>query len=71
MAWGLWKSLASVLLYIDVSIRPFSEALFFFGQLLSHFNRHQAPLVQQPSPTAVSVSIDLSDALEVLLEFDD
>ncbi len=22
MAWGLWKSLASALLYIDVSVRP-------------------------------------------------
>jgi len=29
MAWGLWKSLASPFLYIDVSVRPSSEALFF------------------------------------------
>ena len=38
MAWGLWKSLASALLYIDVSVRPSSEALFFFGHLLKRFN---------------------------------
>jgi hypothetical protein len=37
MAWGLWKSLASALLYIDVSVRPSSEALFFFGHLLTRF----------------------------------
>ena len=37
MAWGLWKSLASALLYIDVSVRPSSEALFFFGHLLPRF----------------------------------
>jgi hypothetical protein len=35
MSWGLRKSLASALLYIDVSVRPSSEALFFFGHLLS------------------------------------
>jgi hypothetical protein len=35
--WGLWKSLASALLYIDVSVRPSSEALFFFGHLLTRF----------------------------------
>jgi hypothetical protein len=38
MAWVLWKSLASALLYIDVSVRPSSEALFFFGHLLPRFN---------------------------------
>jgi hypothetical protein len=38
MAWGLWKSLASALLYIDVSVRPSSEApLFFFGHLITRF----------------------------------
>jgi hypothetical protein len=37
MAWGLWKSLPSVLLYIDVSVRPSSEALFFFGHPLTRF----------------------------------
>jgi hypothetical protein len=37
MAWGLWKSLASALLYIDVSVRPSSEVLFFFGHLLTRF----------------------------------
>ena len=42
MAWGLWKSLASALLYIDVSVRPSSEALFFFGHLLPRFNLPQA-----------------------------
>jgi hypothetical protein len=70
MAWGLWKSLASALLYIDVSVRPSSEALFC-GHLLARFNLHQAPLVQQAPPTAVSSSMDLSDALQALLEFDD
>jgi hypothetical protein len=34
----LWKSLSSALLYIDVSVRPSSEALFFFGHLLTCFN---------------------------------
>jgi hypothetical protein len=37
MAWGLWKSLASALLYIDVSVRPSFEVLFFFGHLLTRF----------------------------------
>jgi hypothetical protein len=67
MAWGLWKSLASSLLYIDVSVRPSSDVLFFFGHLLSHFNLLQAPRVRQVTSTAVSSSIDLSDAFE----FDD
>ncbi len=71
MAWGLWKSLASALLYIDVSVRPSPEALFFFGHLLPRFNLPQAPLVRQATPTDVSSSIDLSDTLEALLEFDD
>ena len=57
MDWGLWKSLGSALLYIDVSVRPSSEDLSFFG--------HQA------TQTAVSSSIDLIDAFEALLEFDD
>jgi hypothetical protein len=70
MAWGLWKSLASALLYIDVSVRPSSEALFFFGHLLTRFNVPQTPLVRQVPPTAVSSSIDLIDALEALLELD-
>jgi hypothetical protein len=65
MAWCLWKSLPSALLYIDVPVRPSSEALFFFGHLLSRFNLPQAPLVRQATPTVVSSSIDLSDVLEV------
>jgi hypothetical protein len=68
MAWGLWKSLASALLLIDVSVRPSSEALFFFGHLLARFNLHQAPLLLQAPPTAVSSSIDLSDALQAKVE---
>ena len=71
MPWGLWKSLASALLYIEVSVRPSSEALFFFGHLLTRFNLPQASLVRQDTPTAVSSSIDLSDAFGALLEFDD
>ncbi len=71
MAWGLWKSLTSALLYIDVSVRPSSEALFFFGHLLARFTLPQAPRVRQATPTAVSSSIDLSDAFDALLEFDD
>ena len=71
MTWGLWKSFASSLLYIDVSVRPSSEVLFFFGHLLTRFNLLQAPLVRQTLPTVVSSSIDLSDVLEALLEFDD
>jgi hypothetical protein len=45
MAWVLWKSLASTLLYIDVSVCPSSEALFFFGHLLSCFNHLEAPVL--------------------------
>jgi hypothetical protein len=47
MSWGLWKSLVSVLLYIDVSVRSSSEVLFFFGHLLSRFNLPQVPHVRQ------------------------
>jgi hypothetical protein len=54
MDWGLWKSLASSLLYIDVSVRPSSESLFFFGHLLTRFNLPQTPLVRPATPTAVS-----------------
>jgi hypothetical protein len=70
MAWGLWKSLTSQFLYIDVSVRPSSEALFF-GHLLTRFNLPQASHLRQATPTVVSSSIDLSDAFEALLEFDD
>ena len=71
MAWGLWKSLTSALLYIDVSVCPSSEALFFFGHLLSRFNHLEAPGLRQATPSVVSSPIDLSDALEALLELDD
>jgi hypothetical protein len=71
MAWGLWKSLTSALLYIDVSVYPSSEALFLFCHLLSHFNHLEAPGHQQATPSVVSSSIDLSDALEALFELDD
>ncbi len=47
MAWGLWKSLASTLFYIDVAVRPSSEALFFFGHLLPRFLLMEAPIVRQ------------------------
>jgi hypothetical protein len=50
MAWGLWKSLASALLYIDVAVRPSSEALFFFGHLLPPFLLMEAPIVRQAQP---------------------
>jgi hypothetical protein len=68
-AYGSYGSLASALLYIDVSVRPSSEALFFFGHLLSRFkgNLPQASLVRQATPTAVISSIDLSDAFEACL----
>jgi hypothetical protein len=70
MTWGLWKSLASTLLYIDVSVRSSSECLFLFGHLLTCFNLPQASFVRKATPTAASSSIDLSIALEVLLELD-
>jgi hypothetical protein len=60
MSWGLRKSLASALLYIDVSVRPSSEALFFFGHLLSRFNLPEAPLVGQAPATAVATAVSLS-----------
>ena len=56
MAWGLWKFLASALLYTH---------------LLTRLNLPQAPLVRQATPAVVSSSIDLSNAFEALLEFDD
>jgi hypothetical protein len=71
MALGLWKSLASALLYIDVAVRPSSEAFFFFGHLLPRFLLMEAPIVRLAQPTAEASPIDLSDALEALLEFDD
>ena len=71
MSWGLWKSLASALLYIDVSVRPSSEALFFFGHLLSRFKPLEAPVISLATSAVVSSPIDLSDALEALLELDD
>jgi hypothetical protein len=42
MDWDLWKSIASALIYIDVSVRMSPDALFFFGHLLSRFNLHEA-----------------------------
>jgi hypothetical protein len=69
MAWGLGKSLASALLYSDVAVRPPSEALFFFGHLLLRFLLMEAPIVRQAQPAEAS-PIDLSDAMEALLEFD-
>ncbi len=41
MDWDLWKFLTSALLYIKVSVRPSSEALFSFGHLPWRFlKRH-------------------------------
>ena len=71
MAWGLGKSLASALLYSDVAVRPPSEALFFFGHLLLRFLFMEAPIVRQAQSTAEASPIDLSDAMEALLELDD
>jgi hypothetical protein len=71
MTWGLWKSLASVFLYFNVSVWESSEALFFFGHLLARFNLPQVSHVRQPTPTVVTSSIDLSDAFDALLELDD
>ena len=72
MSWGLWKSLVSALLYIDVSVRSSSETLFFFvGHLLSCFNHLEAPVIRRAPSTVVDSPIDLSDTLEALLELDD
>ena len=71
MVWDLWKSLASPLLYIDVSMWPSSKALFFSGHLFSIFNPLESPVLRQASPTVVRSPIDLSDVLEALLELDD
>jgi hypothetical protein len=71
MAWDLWKSLASALLYIDVAVRPSSEALFFFGHLLSRFLLMEEPTVRQAQVTGETSPINLNDAMEELLEFDD
>ena len=69
MAWDLGKSLASALLYSNVAMRPTSEALFFFGHLLLRFLLMEAPIVRQAHPAETS-PIDLSDAMEAVLEFD-
>ena len=53
------------------AVRPSSEALFFFGHLLSRFLLMEAPIVRQARPTAETSPIDLSDAMEALLELDD
>jgi hypothetical protein len=72
MAWGLWKSLASALLYIDISVCPPSEDLLYFGHLLSRFNHLEAPVHRQATPSLVAPPIvDLSAVLEALLELDD
>ena len=71
MVWGLWKSLISALLYIDVSVRPSPQVLFFFGLLLPRFNLLESPAVRQVPSTVVNSPIDLSEVLEALLEFDD
>ena len=70
MSLGLWKSLVSELLYINVSVWSPSEVLFFFGHLLSRFNQLEAPVLRRAPSTVVSSSIDLSDTLETLLEID-
>jgi hypothetical protein len=73
IAWGFWKSLASALLYIDVSLcgrlqkLSFSSVTFPRASILM---KHLS-FAEQAPPTAVSSPIDLSDALEALLEFDD
>ena len=54
MSWVLWKSLVSVLLYIDVSVRSSSEPLFFFGHLLSRFIHLEAPVIRRGPSTVVS-----------------
>jgi hypothetical protein len=61
-----------VLLYLDVFVRPSSGSSLedFFVHLLTRFNLPQAPLVRQAPVTVVRSSIDLSDALEALLELD-
>ncbi len=69
--WGLWKSLALALLYIDVAVRPSSEALFFFDHSLPRFLLMEAPLVRQAQPTVEVSPLHLSNAMEALLEFDD
>jgi hypothetical protein len=83
MHYGLWKSLAAVQRYLEHfdAISPdSSEWLFFFGWMthpmsptrtLSAFNSPGAPPVLQAQPAYVSPTIDLSDALAVLLEIDD
>jgi hypothetical protein len=71
MAWDLWKSLASALLYIDVAVRPSSETLFFFGHLLPRFLLMEASTGRQAQVTAETSPIDLNDDMEALLEFDD
>ena len=45
-----------------------SEALFFFGHLLSRFDHLETPVLRQGTPSVVSSTIDLSDVLEALLK---
>jgi hypothetical protein len=57
-----------IALLLDNFGRPLT---LYFGHLLSRFYLPQAPRVRQVIPPAVSSSIDLSDAFDALLEFDD
>ncbi len=71
VTWGLWKSLESALLYIDVAVRPSSEAFFFFGHFLPRFLLLEAPLVRQTQLTVETSPLHLINDMEALLEFDD
>ena len=53
------------------AVRPSSEALFFFGHVLPRFLLMEGPIVRQAQPTGEASPIDLSDAMEALLELDD
>jgi hypothetical protein len=66
MAWGLRKCLAS--LCGRLQKLSSSSATFFRAAI---FLRHQLFDKLRQLATAVSLLIDLSDALEALLEFDD
>jgi hypothetical protein len=66
--------------YESLLLQRSSTSMFLCGRLLKlssssatclRASSPPAPLVRQATPTAVSSSIDLSDAFEALLEFDD
>ena len=80
--YGLWKSLPAVQRYLEHfdAISPDTSAWLFFGWMtppappprtISSVNSQEPPVLRQAPPqSSASPSVNLSDALEALLEID-